>query len=174
MAEDKLAPPAIKPTPIADRLDNVTPIAIKGGLEAGLYALAGSTAVSLAAHRLSPGYRQLTIQGKVFLVTAVTAGCVMVGAEHAIYHYNRPFLAGVAGVGGDGQAESSLFKHRFEIAGGAMAAAVAGSLLYFAGNQKRTGAEKFMSIRLFSHAFGLASLLGLVAVASVSSQRKHK
>lgn len=165
---DKLA----KPTPIVDRLDNVNYIAFKGGLEAGLYSLAGTTMVSLLANRFSAGYRHLTLQGKVFLVTAVTAGCTMVGAEHAVYHYNRPFLASITGTETSSDGGSALFKHRFEIAGGAMAAALAGSMLYFAGNERRTGAEKFMSVRLFAHAFGLASVLGLVAVASVSSLRK--
>ena len=173
MDDDDKLHPLTKPTPIVDRLDKVNSVAFYGGLEAGLYSLAGTTVVSLLAQRFSPGYRNLTVQGKVFLVTAVTAGCVMVGAEHAIYHYNRPFLTSITGTDSHDNNQSTLFKHRFEIAGGGMAAALAGSMLYFAGNDRRTGAEKFMSIRLFAHAFGLASLLGLVAVASVSTQRKH-
>jgi hypothetical protein len=161
-----------------DRLDKINAIALKGGLEAGTYALLGSTAVSLLAARLLPSYRSLTLQGRVFMVTAVTAGCSMVGAEHAIYHYNRPFLLGsvydTEGGGRKEKGESGWFRHRFEIAGGAMAGIIAGGLFYFSGNTNRTGAEKFMSIRLFAHACGLAGLLGLVAVASVSSLQKHQ
>ena len=161
----------------APRMDMVNRVAFKGGLEAGGYAFVGSTLVSLLANRLIPPYKSLTLQGKVFLVTVVTVGCGIIGAEHAVFHFNRPFLVL------QGQQESeqrdkqmtlgdTLFKHRYEIAGGLLTAAVSGGLVHFAGNQNRTGAEKFMSLRLFAHAVGLGSLLGLVAMASVSSQRK--
>lgn len=108
-----------------------------------------------------------------------TAGTVVFAAERAVYHFNRPFL---------GEQEENVSRpqqrsvesftnfalnHRFEIVGGLSTASILGAVLYVARDKNKTPSEKFMSIRLFSQAAALMTLLGAVGAGALVAQKKH-
>lgn len=108
------------------------------------------------------------------MVTVATAGTAVFAAERAVYHFNRPFL-------GDQEPEPSTtntltnfaLNHRFEIVGGLSSAGILGAILYVARDKNKTASEKFMSIRLFSQAAALMTLLGAVGAGALVAQRKQ-
>lgn len=119
-------------------------------------------------------YRTITLPGKLILVTAATSFLAVFSAERAIYHFNRPFLADQATAAIVPKSMSSfVLGHRFEIVGGLSAAGILGSILYVSRDRNKTPSEKFMSIRLFSQAAALMTLLGMVGVGALAAQRKH-
>lgn len=125
---------------------------------------------------LAPVYRSITLPGKLILVTAATSGAAVFAAERAVYHFNRPFLGDIHHEKTVSEAKSLTdfaLDHRFEIVGGLSAAGVLGAVLYVARDRNKTPSEKFMSIRLFSQAAALMTLLGAVGAGALAAQRKH-
>ncbi len=123
---------------------------------------------------VAPVYRTITLPGKLILVTVATTGTAVFAAERAVYHFNRPFLGDEAPVPATSQsiAEFAL-NHRFEIVGGLSSAGILGAILYVARDRNKTASEKFMSIRLFSQAAALMTLLGAVGAGALAAQRKQ-
>ena len=129
---------------------------------------------------IAPVYRNITLPGKLILVTVASAGTAVFAAERAVYYFNRPFLEEeneeeVAGKKGPSVETISAFalQHRFELVGGLSTAGVLGALLYVARDRNKTPSEKFMSIRLFSQAAALMALLGAVGAGALAAQKKH-
>ena len=124
----------------------------------------------------APVYRNITLPGKLILVTVASAGTAVFAAERAVYYFNRPFLGedtyGERSSSTDNMASFAL-KHRFELVGGISTAGVLGAILYVARDRNKTPSEKFMSIRLFSQAAALMALLGAVGAGALAAQKKH-
>lgn len=149
---------------------------VRAGAVGGAYALGGTVLFSLLAQRCSPVYRSIGLSGKLILVTAATVGASVFAAERSIYYFNRPFLAEpVAPATGAKAFDWAAFalEHRFEIVGGLSGSGVLGAILYVARDRNKTPSEKFMSIRLFSQAAALMTLLGAVGAAALMAQKKH-
>ena len=122
--------------------------------------------------RLAPVYRAITLPGKLILITAATSGVAVFAAERAIYHFNRPFLGPSEAKEAKSLTDFAL-DHRFELVGGLSTAGILGAVLYVARDRNKTASEKFMSIRLFSQAAALMTLLGAVGAGALAAQRKH-
>lgn len=118
-------------------------------------------------------YRSITFPGKLILVTAATAGVAVFAAERAVYHFNRPFLGEINKPASERSLTDKALDHRFEIVGGLSAAGILGAVLFVARDKNKTASEKFMSIRLFSQAAALMTLLGAVGAGALAAQRKH-
>lgn len=153
---------------------DISKTAIEGGLQSGAYALVGSTLVSGLASALFPSYRTLLpLPGKIFLISMVSAGSAMMGAEGALSQSTRIHKQLLLTKDSEQRVSSEtspMFKNRFAIASGVMAAGLTGGLVYVLGRASakyRTAGEKMMSVRLFTHSVGLATLVGLVGLASV-------
>lgn len=127
---------------------------------------------------LASMYRNITLPGKLILVTVATCGSAVFAAERAVYHFNRPFLGGQTPVKSFSDINKEnltnfALDHRFEIVGGISSAGILGAILYVARDRNKTASEKFMSIRLFSQAAALMTLLGAVGAGALLAQRKH-
>lgn len=113
-------------------------------------------------------------------MTVASAGMAVFAAERAVYHFNRPFLGDeTTGTSRAAEETSSqklsnfALNHRFEIVGGLSSAGILGAILYVARDRNKTASEKFMSIRLFSQAAALMTLLGAVGAGALAAQRKQ-
>ena len=108
-----------------------------------------------------------------------TTGTAVFAAERAVYHFNRPFLGGEISsqpplkLSNSESLTNFALNHRFEIVGGLSTAGILGAILYVARDKNKTASEKFMSIRLFSQAAALMTLLGAVGAGALAAQRKH-
>lgn len=123
---------------------------------------------------VAPVYRTITLPGKLILITAATSGVAVFAAERAVYHFNRPYLGEQQQQQASQKSLTDLaLEHRFELVGGLSAAGILGAVLYVARDRNKTASEKFMSIRLFSQAAALMTLLGAVGAGALAAQRKH-
>jgi hypothetical protein len=145
-------------------------------LKGAILGFAASSGLSLLANRYWPLYRNMTLPGKVMLISIATAGYAGFRGEHSLYLSSRTLAhpamlaesrthpelisimrkeAGTLGL---------IKRHRVEIIGGVIVAALAASLWHFKENRNRTGAQKFMGIRLFTQGLVIGSALGIVAI----------
>jgi hypothetical protein len=135
----------------------------------------------LCLHPSASVYRTVGLPGKLIIVTAATCGAAVFSAERAVYYFNRPFLEEVEteklkasrALPIATRVADFALAHRFEIVGGLSVSSVLGAVLYVARDRNKTASEKFMSIRLFSHAAALMALLGAVGAGAMAAQKKH-
>lgn len=147
-------------------MDAAVRYATKEGIRGALLGFSASMAASLVLQRMSPLYRSITLPGKAILVSVVTLGAAVVVSEHAIYHFNRPFLSQTA----PGPAERSswrdrLWHHRYEVATAVIGGSLIASLVIVDRRYPHlTTTQKFLNARLWAQAAGLGAAVGAVAL----------
>jgi hypothetical protein len=155
-------------------------VAKRETLKGAVLGLASSTGLSWLANRYWPLYRNMTLQGKIMLISMATVGYAGFRGEHSLYLSSRtithPAMLAESKVHPelfsikskyDGGIAGFVNRYRMEIISGVLISGLAASFWHFRENRNRTGAQKFMGIRLFTQGLVIGSALGIVAISQL-------
>ncbi|KAJ3153771.1 hypothetical protein HDU86_005104 [Geranomyces michiganensis] len=148
------------------------------GTRASAIAAAVATGASVAAHRLSPSFRNIRLPFKTFLVLAATTGTFFTVSDRASIRASRTLASQRSGSVLDVSepivgAREWVIRHRYPLVMTLWSGTLAGAILYNWRRGDITKSQKLINARLVAQVMALAGVGGIAGLAGTAPYEEH-